>query len=41
AKRIKEIPHISALNIGHSLISEAIFHGLHSVTKKMKMTISK
>ncbi|UIP92223.1 pyridoxine 5'-phosphate synthase [Wolbachia endosymbiont of Anopheles demeilloni] len=41
AKRIKEIPHISALNIGHSLISEAIFHGLHNVTKKMKMTISK
>ncbi|KLT22110.1 pyridoxal phosphate biosynthetic protein PdxJ [Wolbachia endosymbiont of Armadillidium vulgare str. wVulC] len=41
AKRIKEIPHISALNIGHSLISEAIFYGLHSVIKRMKMTISK
>ncbi|OCA06950.1 pyridoxine 5'-phosphate synthase [Wolbachia endosymbiont of Trichogramma pretiosum] len=41
AERIKKIPHISALNIGHSLISEAILHGLYSATKKMKMTISK
>ncbi|WCR58558.1 pyridoxine 5'-phosphate synthase [Wolbachia endosymbiont of Ctenocephalides felis wCfeJ] len=40
AKRIKEIPHISALNIGHSLVSEAIFYGLHSVVKTMKMTVS-
>ena len=40
AKRIKEIPHISALNIGHSLISEAIFYGLHSVVKTMKTIIS-
>ncbi|QOD37885.1 pyridoxine 5'-phosphate synthase [Candidatus Wolbachia massiliensis] len=39
-KRIREIPHISALNIGHSLISEAIFYGLHRVVKTMKMTIS-
>ncbi|MDM8334882.1 pyridoxine 5'-phosphate synthase [Wolbachia pipientis] len=40
AKRIKEISHISTLNIGHSLISEAIFYGLHSVVKTMKTTIS-
>ncbi|MGL9733155.1 MAG: pyridoxine 5'-phosphate synthase [Wolbachia sp.] len=40
AKKIKEISYISALNIGHSLISEAIFYGLHSVVEKMKMLIS-
>ncbi|NSX83247.1 pyridoxine 5'-phosphate synthase [Wolbachia endosymbiont of Atemnus politus] len=40
AKRIKEIPHISALNIGHYLISEAVLYGLHSVVKTMKMIIS-
>ncbi|MGL9718339.1 MAG: pyridoxine 5'-phosphate synthase [Wolbachia sp.] len=37
AKRIKEIPHISALNIGHSLISEAVLYGLHSAVKTMKI----
>ncbi|QKX02140.1 pyridoxine 5'-phosphate synthase [Wolbachia endosymbiont of Dirofilaria (Dirofilaria) immitis] len=40
AKRIKEIPHILALNIGHFLISEAIFYSLHSTVKTMKMIIS-
>ncbi|OWZ25817.1 pyridoxine 5'-phosphate synthase [Wolbachia endosymbiont of Wuchereria bancrofti] len=40
AQRMKKIPHISTLNIGHSLISEAIFDGLYSVVKTMKMIIS-
>ncbi|WP_395463461.1 pyridoxine 5'-phosphate synthase [Wolbachia endosymbiont of Cantharis cryptica] len=40
AKRMKEIPHISALNIGHYLISEAVLYSLHSVVKIMKMIIS-
>lgn len=40
AKRIMEIPHISALNVGHHLISEAIFYGLYSAVKIMKIVIS-
>lgn len=39
AKRIKNIPHISALNIGHYLISEALFHGLYDAVKTMKTII--
>lgn len=40
AKKMTRIPHILALNIGHYLISEAVFYGLHSVVKTMKMTMS-
>lgn len=40
ARRIKNIPNISALNIGHYLISEALFHGLYDSVKIMKMMIS-
>ncbi|QKX01912.1 pyridoxine 5'-phosphate synthase [Wolbachia endosymbiont of Cruorifilaria tuberocauda] len=40
AKRIKEIPHILALNVGHFLISEAIFYSLYSTVKMMKILIS-
>ncbi|MDR2831482.1 MAG: pyridoxine 5'-phosphate synthase [Rickettsiales bacterium] len=40
AKKMIGIPHISALNIGHYLISEAVLYGLHSVIKIMKMTMS-
>ncbi|MBA8757567.1 pyridoxine 5'-phosphate synthase [Wolbachia pipientis] len=40
AKKMTRIPHISALNIGHYLIGEAVFYGLHSVVKTMKMTMS-
>lgn len=40
AKKMTRIPHISALNIGHYLISEAVFYGLHSVVKTMKMIMS-
>ncbi|APR97963.1 pyridoxine 5'-phosphate synthase [Wolbachia endosymbiont of Folsomia candida] len=39
AKKIIEIPHISAINVGHYLISEAVFHGLHNAIKTMKATI--
>ncbi|MCV3769824.1 MAG: pyridoxine 5'-phosphate synthase, partial [Wolbachia pipientis] len=40
AKKIKKIPYILALNVGHFLISEAIFYSLYSTVKKMKMIIS-
>lgn len=39
-KKMVQIPYISALNIGHYLISEAVFHGLHSAVKTMKAIIS-
>ncbi|WP_333023021.1 pyridoxine 5'-phosphate synthase [Wolbachia endosymbiont of Pentidionis agamae] len=37
---VELIPHISALNIGHYLISRAILYGLHKVIKDMKQTLS-
>ncbi|MBV0899630.1 MAG: pyridoxine 5'-phosphate synthase [Wolbachia endosymbiont of Fragariocoptes setiger] len=40
AKRIAEIKHISALNIGHYLISEAVLYGLNYSIKRMKTIIS-
>ncbi|MDG7056211.1 MAG: pyridoxine 5'-phosphate synthase [Wolbachia endosymbiont of Meromenopon meropis] len=40
AKKIKEIPHIRAINVGHFLISEAVFYGFHNVVKTMKTIIS-
>lgn len=40
AKKMIETPQISALNVGHYLISEAVFYGLHSAIKTMKATIS-
>jgi pyridoxine 5-phosphate synthase len=40
AKKMVEIPQISALNVGHYLISEAVFYGLHCVVKTMKSIIS-
>lgn len=40
AKKMVQRPQISALNVGHYLISEAVFHGLHSAIKTMKATIS-
>ena len=38
---IARIPHIDELNIGHSIISEAVFIGLEKAIKKMKKVISK
>lgn len=40
AKIIAEIPQIIELNIGHFLIGEALFEGLGSVIKKMRVVIS-
>jgi pyridoxine 5-phosphate synthase len=37
---IASIPHIHELNIGHSLIAQAVFDGLPAVVKKMKQLIS-
>jgi pyridoxine 5-phosphate synthase len=39
AKKIATISEISELNIGHFIISEAIFYGLEAVIKKMKLAI--
>lgn len=36
---IVEIPHLNELNIGHSLIAEAIFEGIFNVVKKMKQCL--
>lgn len=33
---IAEVPHIAELNIGHAIISEAVFIGLEHAVKKMK-----
>ncbi|MDD9331327.1 MAG: pyridoxine 5'-phosphate synthase [Wolbachia sp.] len=40
AKKVIQTPHISAFNIGHYLISEAVFHGLYGAVKKMKTITS-
>ena len=40
AKKIKSIPHISALNIGHYLISGAVLYGLHNSVKAMMKCIN-
>jgi pyridoxine 5-phosphate synthase len=40
AQNIKNIQYISALNIGHYLISEAVFYGLYNAIKIMKTIIS-
>jgi pyridoxine 5-phosphate synthase len=37
---IVSIPHIVELNIGHAIISEALFSGLESAVKKMKALLS-
>lgn len=39
-KKMIKIPYISALNVGHYLISEAMFYGLYSAVKTMKIVIS-
>ena len=38
--RMKEIPNLCELNIGHSIISLAVFEGLETAVKKMKDIIS-
>ncbi|OEY86656.1 pyridoxine 5'-phosphate synthase [Wolbachia pipientis] len=40
AKKVRQVPYISALNIGHYLISEAVLHGLYSAVKVMKTIIT-
>jgi pyridoxine 5-phosphate synthase len=37
---IVSVPHISELNIGHAIISEALFIGLEPAVKKMKALLS-
>jgi pyridoxine 5-phosphate synthase len=37
---VAAIPHIAALNIGHAIISEALFIGLEQAVKKMKRLLS-
>ena len=39
-KRISKIKYISEYNIGHFIISEAIFVGLNNAIKKFKMMIN-
>lgn len=41
AKAIAKIPHISALNIGHFLICNALFNGVEHSVKKMKAILAK
>ena len=38
--RMKEIPDLCELNIGHSIISLAVFEGLETAVTKMKNLIS-
>lgn len=40
AKKIKQIKNISGINVGHYLINQAIFRGLHDSIKMMKTIIS-
>lgn len=40
AKAVSRIKDISELNIGHSIVSEAIFHGLEEAVRRMKELIS-
>jgi pyridoxine 5-phosphate synthase len=35
-----KIPHIAELNIGHAVISEAVFIGLEQAVKKMKALLA-
>ena len=37
---IVEIPHISELNIGHAIVSEALFIGLEQAVRKMKALLA-
>jgi pyridoxine 5-phosphate synthase len=37
---IVAIPHITELNIGHAIISEAVFIGLEQAVKKMKALLT-
>ncbi|BCK87896.1 pyridoxine 5'-phosphate synthase [Sideroxyarcus emersonii] len=37
---IVEVPHIAELNIGHAIISEAVFIGLEQAVKKMKALLA-
>ena len=39
-KRLIKIKEISEYNIGHSIISNAIFHGLHVSIKRMQDIIN-
>ena len=39
-KAIARIPHVEELNIGHSIISRAIFVGLRRAVKEMKQRMN-
>jgi pyridoxine 5-phosphate synthase len=38
---IAGLPHMVELNIGHSVVCEAVFHGLHGAVERLKTAISR
>ena len=38
-RRICHLPHLEELNIGHSIISRAVFYGLHQAVREMRELI--
>ncbi len=37
---VLRVPHLAELNIGHSIVSEAVFHGMEAAVRRMKEIIS-
>ncbi len=37
---VLRVPHLAELNIGHSVVSEAVFHGMEPAARRMKEIIS-